>query len=485
MEEKALQGIPWAVLSYAGTKTATVITTIVLARLLVPEDFGLISLAMVILGVVNLLSDVGMGSVLVMRRDLDDVAKGTVLSLLLLLGAVLAMLLTAAAPWLGRLFHTPRLAPVLAALAVTVFLSGLTWFYESLLQGELEFRRRFLSQAAQSISYAGLAIPLAILGAGVWSLVVGQIVAFAVYAAVLLSIAPHRVRPAIDWRAAKELMSGGLGFLLQGGVAFVKQNLDYLSIGRVVGVSSLGFYSMSFRLAELPYWSIADPVAKVTFPGFARMRHQGEDISVPYLESLRLVALVASPIGAILAASADPFVRAVYGEKWVPMIVPLSVLGIWAAIRPLQGIVGWMLNSFGQARISGFVSAITVLPLLVSVVAAVHLGGLEGVAWVMLGDAGLSVCILAYLVQLRTGVSLRRQLTAVWHVVVGCVAAWAGAKLGISVAGKMPPIVVLACAASVGAMFYVVTISLLDPTVFRSNLVLLRRAFRRSAPSPT
>lgn len=472
-------------LSYAGTKTATVVTTIVLARLLAPEDFGLISLAMVVLGVVNLLSDMGMGSVLVLRRDLDDVAKGTALSLLLFLGAVLAALLTTAAPWIGRLLRTPRLAPILSALAVTVFLSGLTWFYESLLQGELEFRRRFLSQVAQTVSYAGVAIALAIIGAGVWSLVVGQIVAFVVYAAVLLSVAPHRVRPAIDRQAAKELMFGGVGFLLQGGVAFVKQNIDYLSIGRVLGVNSVGYYAMSFRLAELPYWSIADPVAKVTFPGFARMRHAGEDINAPYLQSLRLVALITCPIGVILAASADPFVRAVFGEKWLPMIPALSVLGIWAAIRPLLGTIGWMLNSSGQARISGLVSSLTVVPLLVAVVVAAHVGGLQGVAWVMLGDAWLSVCLLAYLVQVRTGVSLRRQWAAVWHVVVGCVAAWAGAKLGISVAGQVPPTVALACAASVGAIAYVVTVSLLDPTVFRSNLVLLRRAFRRSPASLT
>lgn len=485
MEEKALRGIPWAVLSYAGTKFGTVITTIVLARLLVPEDFGLISLAMVILGIVNLFSDLGMGSVLVLRRDLDDVARGTVLSLLLIFGAVLAVVLAAVAPWVASLFQTPRLARVLTALAVTVFVSGLTWFYESLLQGELEFRKRFVSQAAQSISYAAFAIPLAMLGAGVWSLVIGQTAAVAVYAVVLLWITPFRVRIALDMRAAREVIASGVGFLLQGGVALVKQNLDYLSIGRVMGVTSLGFYSLSFRLAELPYWSIADPVAKVTFPGFARMRHQGEDITVPYLTSLRLVALVACPVGTILAASADPFVRAIYGEKWVPMIVPLSILGIWAAVRPVQGMTGWLLNSFGQARISGLVSAITVGPLLVAVVVAVRLGGLEAVAWVMLTDAVVSACLLAYLAQVRTGVSLRLQWAALWHVVVGCAAAWVAAKLGKSVAGGASATIALVCSGFFGFMAYVVTVWLLDASALRSNVVLVRSVLSRSASSRT
>jgi PST family polysaccharide transporter len=315
--------------------------------------------------------------------------------------------------------------------------------------------------------------------------VIGQTAAVAVYAVVLLWITPFRVRIALDMRAAREVIASGVGFLLQGGVALVKQNLDYLSIGRVMGVTSLGFYSLSFRLAELPYWSIADPVAKVTFPGFARMRHQGEDITVPYLTSLRLVALVACPVGTILAASADPFVRAIYGERWVPMIVPLSILGIWAAVRPVQGMTGWLLNSSGQARISGVVSAITVGPLLVAVVVAVRLGGLEAVAWVMLTDAVVSACLLAYLAQVRTGVSLRLQWAALWHVVVGCAAAWVAAKLGKSVAGGASATIALLCSGFFGFMAYVVTVWLLDASVLRSNVVLVRSVLRRSASSRT
>lgn len=483
MEDKALRSFPWAVLSYAATKTGTVVTTIVLARLLVPEDFGLISLATVIVGLVNLLSDVGMGSVLILRRDLDDTGKGTILSLLLILGAMLAVLLAVAADWIASVVNTPALGRILSILAVTVFVSGLTWFYESLLQGELEFRKRFFSQASQSISYAAVAIPLAALGVGVWSLVVGQIVAFAVYALVLVSVAPVRIRPALDLRVARDVIGSGMGFLLQGGVAFLKQNLDYLVIGRFAGVTSLGFYTLSFRMAELPYWSIADPVAKVTFPSFARMRHQGEDITAPYLTSLRLVSLVASPAGIILGASADSFVRAIYGEKWLPMIAPLSILGIWAAVRPVQGMIGWLLNSFGQARASGLVSVTTLGPLMVGVVVAVQLGGLEGVAWIMVADAVVSVCLLAYLAQVRAGVSMGAQWAALRPVAMACTTAWAAAKLGETVAGEASAIVALGCSIVFGVVAYIATVLLLDADALRSNLVLMRRVFGRSAAS--
>jgi hypothetical protein len=147
--------------------------------------------------------------------------------------------------------------------------------------------------------------------------------------------------------------------------------------------------------------------------------------------------------------------------------------------------VGWLLNSSGQARISGLVSAITVGPLLVAVVVAVRVGGLGAVAWVMLADAVFSVCLLAYLAQLRTGVTLRLHWAALWHVVVGCAAAWVAAKLGKSVAGGAPAIVALICSGLFGLMAYVVTVWLLDASTLRSNVVLVRSVLSRSASSRT
>jgi O-antigen/teichoic acid export membrane protein len=175
VEERMIRGIPWTLLSYAFSKLVTVLSMVVLARLLVPDDFGIVALATLAVQIFNVLGTFGLSGVLVVRQDLDRRGMGTILTLMLAFGALVALVLAALSPVIADLFDEPRLTGVLAALSTMVFLAGFVWFYETLMQRELEFRKRFMSLMVQSLVYASLAISLAALGAGVWSLVVGQI----------------------------------------------------------------------------------------------------------------------------------------------------------------------------------------------------------------------------------------------------------------------------------------------------------------------
>ncbi len=240
MEDRAVRGVPWTLISYALNRVVLLLTVVVLARLLVPEDFGLVALAMVAVQLSNVLSDLGLSGTLVLRQDLGERAKGTVLTLMLGMSVLLAVILAASAPLIGDLFDEPRLGGVLAVLSLGIVISGVTWFYETALQRELEFRRRFLALTVQVVAYAGVAIALAALGAGVWSLVAGQLSSLLAFAAVLLWLAPYRVRPAFNRDDARDILGTSKGFLLQGGLGFVSGNADYLSVGSVLGASQPG-----------------------------------------------------------------------------------------------------------------------------------------------------------------------------------------------------------------------------------------------------
>src|SRR5918997_5502151 len=173
MEERAIRGVPWTLLAYASSKLVTVATTLVLARLLAPSDFGLVALAWVALGLVGVLRDLGLSATLVVRQDLDRTAQGTLLTLMLAIGTATAVVIAATAPLVASLFSEPRLSGILAGLAASLVVNGVTGFYEAVLQRELAFRARFVSQIAQVAVYAAVAIAAAAAGAGVWSLVAG------------------------------------------------------------------------------------------------------------------------------------------------------------------------------------------------------------------------------------------------------------------------------------------------------------------------
>ena len=145
---------------FAGTKVITFGTTLVLARILTPSDFGLVALASVTIGLVALFSDLGLGGTLIVRKHLDDRISGTIFTLMLAMGVLTAVLIAATAPLAAAIFDQPELTPVLAVLGATVVLNAPTWFYSTILQRELEFWRRFQCQLAQSVTYAVVAIAI-------------------------------------------------------------------------------------------------------------------------------------------------------------------------------------------------------------------------------------------------------------------------------------------------------------------------------------
>lgn len=480
MDDRLIRGIPWTLLSFGANKVLTLTTTILVARLLAPEDFGIVALATLAVTFLSLFSGLGLGATLVLRQDLDERQQGTVLTLLLASGAIAAGLMAAAAPLVAELFDEPRLSGVLAAMAAIIFFGGFTWFYESLLQRELEFRKRFITQTVRAVSYSVVTLLLAVLGAGVWSLVGGQLAMFLGYGAALAAMTPYRVTPAFDGEVARDAIRTGSGFVVQGGAAFMQQNLDYVAIGGALGARPLGLYSMAYQQAELPAVAIANPVANVTFPGFARMRQRGEDILPAFLTALRGVALAAAPFAIVLSGAAEPLTEVILGEQWLPMVGALAILGIRGAVRPIETTLGWLLNSVGEARALGRVSIVSLLPLAAAVVLIVQPGGITAVSWAMLAHAAGVLAVLMALVARRTGLSVSRQARALAPLAVACALSWVATRGVAETLSSSSSIVALAGSAGAGFAAYLGVVVVLD----RRLLTDMSRLARRAAGAP-
>ena len=169
MPVEALRGIPWTLLTYAATRVLTVLTTLALARLLAPADFGLFAMATLGMELLSVFSGLWLAAALIVRPDLDRRGEGTVLTLVIAAGVLLALCLSALAPALAAFFGEPRLAGIVLLLAAVLLVSGVNWFYETLLQRELAFRRRFGALIARTLGFSAVALGLAVAGAGVAS----------------------------------------------------------------------------------------------------------------------------------------------------------------------------------------------------------------------------------------------------------------------------------------------------------------------------
>lgn len=477
MEGEAVRSTPWSLLTYGTTRAILLVNTVALARILQPSDFGLLALATLAVGVFAFLGELGLGSAFTARPDLDEREQGTVLSIMLIAGAVTAALIASLSPLAANLFSEPRLSPVLAVLSLTVFLNGFTWFYEQVLIRQLEFRRRFFAILSQAIVTLIVAVAAALLGAGVWSLVLGQIAGMVAQGVVQLRLAPYRVRLSWDAHVAREMLRAGRGFMALGALTFVRQNLDYFSVARSLGARPLGYYSMAYRLSDLPSAAIAGPIAKVTFPTFVRMRSRGEDPGTAYLRALRYVALVTAPMAVVLSATARPFTLAIFGESWRPMIGCLGALGVWAGLRSLQVTCAWYLNAIGHAGRSAWLTAISIAVLLPgTLIAARH--GIGAVAWVLLGEGVFTLCLYIWFIA-RAGVAVREHARALWPVVLAATVAWAITRAVASSTAGLVPVVSLGAAIAATSISYLGALLLASPSTLADARNVVLRSFGR------
>lgn len=309
---------------------------VVLTRLVGPESYGLIGMAVTITVLLDLLKDLGTGAAIVQREECGEPLLSSVFWLNLGVGAGCAAAIVLGAPLVAAFFEEPAVTPVLSTLGVGFLLSPLGIVHMALLQRAGAFRALALVETGAAAAGAAVGIGLAVAGAGVWSLVGQSLVAGGVTAALAWLASPWR--PTRRWsRAAlgvvREFGAGLVGFNL---VNYLIRNADYLLIGRALGPVSLGHYGLAYRIMTLPQQFMVQVVGRVMYPVLARLTDD-ETFRRAYLKMSALIAFVATPIFVGLFALRAPLVRGFFGEAWLAAI---PVLGLLAPVGLLQSLSG-------------------------------------------------------------------------------------------------------------------------------------------------
>lgn len=411
------RGLGWSILSSLTLRLGSLVLGMVLARLLVPEQFGVYAVALAVQAVLITLADLGLSADLI-RSDDPGRRAPTVATLGLVSGASLALVMVLSADLVARTFGSPDSASVIAALSLTLVLAGAGVVPYAALQRRFAQRTIFVIAGIDFVIATGVTLVLITAGWGVMALAAGRIVAQLVTVVLQFRLSHTRPRIGVDRRVVGSVLVFGAPVAGANMLSWALLNIDNLAVARLAGPVALGFYVLAFNVSTWPMSAIGQAVRAVALPAFARLP-TGATQRDPSLGRAAGVAWAgALPAGVALAVLAVPLVTLLYGTTWRPAAPVLAALGLFGALRVLFDLMACYLLARGRSGSVLGLQVLWVVALVPALVVGTRTGGIAGAGWAHLVVA-TSVVLPAYVVAVgRAGADLRALAGSSWPPVL-------------------------------------------------------------------
>lgn len=390
IRRKVLSGFVWSMTSSGLLQVTQILTSIVLVRLLSPQDYGLAGMTLLFQGIVVVVADLSMGAALIQRREITDTDRSTVFWTTAAIGTLLTVSGVALSGPLASFYHAPAVRPLFVVLSLSFVLTALQVTPQALLDREMRFKLVYLRISVASIVGSITGLAAAFLGAGAWALVLMQMATSLSGLILIWACCRWRPRFLFSWKSFRDL--GGYGIKMCGSnmLSYVTLNVDNLMVGRFLGSAALGAYAVAFNLMFLPIARIISPIQLALFPAFSRWQDDHSQIADLWLRVLRVVGAVFIPAMLGFIVVAPDFVDVVLGQKWLAAVPVLQLLG---AVALAQGIA-----LVGQRVLAAVDKTETLIRFAVFNTVALIGAIALGLQW---GLVGVSVCYAAVAVPLQ------------------------------------------------------------------------------------
>lgn len=376
---RATRGLSWSLASILVNRSMRFAVTLVLARLLVPEHFGLVGMAGMVIDIISLVNDLGLGAALIQRKELTEADRSTCFWVNSLLGAGLWVLTYVIAPWIALFFRNPLVTPIVRVMGLTFLIGPWGSIQYLLFTRELKFKRMMIAQTVATTGRGVVALSLAFAGFGVWSIVWGQLASTMIGIIANWMLHPWRPRWLVDRESFRVLFRFGRNVFGEQIVNYFRANSDYLVTGRLLGAASLGYYTLAYELPNLAVTYISQNITRVLLPVLCQVQDDAERLRRGYLTTISYIALATFPVLAGLSVAAPEAIVTLYGAKWAPMIRPLQMLCASSLVISIVTTVGSVQRAVGRPDV-GFKWNCFAFPMTLVAVAIGSRWGIIGVA---------------------------------------------------------------------------------------------------------
>lgn len=416
--KQAGRGVMWSYLTFVLGKVMVFVSTVILARILVPADFGLVSLASVLAGYLGTIHTFGVGEAFIQSKFRSEESANATFVLSFGSGILLFLISVIITPLVAAFFREPRIQVIFPALAFVFVLTGLTTINDALLVKQLKFQQRLLPTFVQYISKGIISILLALMGFGAWAIVWGVIIGTAAKSATLLLVSPWKPTRVWNPRAAREIFGFGKYLVLLNILGALEDNIDYMIVGRRLGVSDLGLYTLGYRAPELAIISLPSVISNVAYPAYAKLQDRIVELRHGVYKTFQLVSWAAIPAGVGLSMLSSAFILTFYTDKWASTIPVMQLLSLYAMIYTLTYNFGDAYKAMGRPDILNKISISTIIFSILALWVGVRYG-IVGVAWAHLLRVVVLMIVNIIVVNRVLGVSSLSILQSLFRASLG------------------------------------------------------------------
>lgn len=454
LTERTVKSGIWAGLINVSDRLIQLGVVIVLARLLDPEAFGVMGIALIVTSAMQEFSRLGFDAALIHRTEEDiDEFLDTTWTVQLVRGVALGAIVFLVAPLVAAVFDTPRVEGLLRVIALSPVISGLQNPGMVYFQKNLEFHKRFVYSTGGQLANAVVAVGYALVNPSVWALVFGFLAADVMKSLVSYLIHSYRPRPEFDRERATELFGYGKWLLGSSAVGFLFNQGDDAFVGWYLGASALGLYRLAYRFSNAPATEISHVISETVFASYSKLQNDTAALRRGFFTTLRASTLVSFPSGIGLIVVAPLFVPVFLGPQWSHMVRPMQILAVYGVIRSFRSPASPLFKAVGRPDLQTKLKALKLVLMAVLIFPASARYGLVGTAFAIVANTLVAAPIACYLALVLVDGSTRRFASILFYPLAGSVLMGAGV-FALREQLTLPPFIELPVLVAAGIVLY-------------------------------
>lgn len=406
MSVKIKSAVGWSVIEKVINIFITLLISAFLARLILPEEFGLLSMVTVFTGFFVVFKNFGLGASIIYHGKVEKLELNSIFWFNIFISFLFSVIIFFLARPIADFYGNQRLIPITYAVSLLFFIQSIGIVPDTLIRKELQFKGFFIRNLSNNIVSGIIGIIFAFMGYGVWALIIKQFIGNIWTIIISFMMVDWRPKFEFNFYSLKKHFAFGLPLFGENFINYWTRNIDTLLVGKFLGEKTLGFYNRAYALMTLPLRQINSAIARVIFPAFSKINQDKDQLWLFYIKLLRLTAFITFPMMILLFILSKETILILYGKNWLPMVPILKGLSLLGAIQSLTSYSGTMFQVLGKTK-QQFILGLFFKPFTIgSIFFGVWKYGIPGIIVALIVASVVSFTVLTHFISKNMGRTL-------------------------------------------------------------------------------